>query len=177
MYDATVSQAFSISLIAQEDCCFSVTSSFSDKLFSTPSCCETQWNSCRSSNLRTWLFHKITDIILLLLQSHDLRQRHNLVDYKLHSYCLKPLKVTFDNVLRSKLLSRKSKVSFSNPFASIFDQLEASNGVEVIFPKLSDNKIAIRCGKRRSLSESFFTIYSARYSLREVLVKRGSTIS
>ncbi|GBM63249.1 hypothetical protein AVEN_110936-1 [Araneus ventricosus] len=45
MYDATVSHAFSIFLIAPESCCFAVTSS------SITSCCETPCNSAGSSTV------------------------------------------------------------------------------------------------------------------------------
>ncbi|GBN56897.1 hypothetical protein AVEN_46554-1 [Araneus ventricosus] len=82
---------------------------------------------------------KLIDIIFHF-QSHDFDQRHNLVDCRLHRYCLKPLKVIFDNVLRSKLLPSRSESSLGDPFPCIFDHLEAGNDVEVMFPKLSESK-------------------------------------
>ncbi|GBM91217.1 hypothetical protein AVEN_211509-1 [Araneus ventricosus] len=40
------------------------------------------------------------DIILIHLQSHNLGQRHDVVDCRLHRQCLKSLKVTFENALQ-----------------------------------------------------------------------------
>ncbi|GBO46406.1 hypothetical protein AVEN_115965-1 [Araneus ventricosus] len=78
------------------------------------------------------LFHNLIDIIAIHLQSPYLGQRHNLIDYRLRRKCHKPLKVTFDKVLRPKLLPRRSEKSFGNPLPRIFDHLEAGNDVEVI---------------------------------------------
>ncbi|GBM27480.1 hypothetical protein AVEN_205267-1 [Araneus ventricosus] len=72
------------------------------------------------------LYHKLIDIILIHLQS--LRQRLCLaVDYRHHRNCLKPLKVTFDNAFRPKLIPSRSEVSLGNPFSRSFDHLEAGN--------------------------------------------------
>ncbi|GBM49168.1 hypothetical protein AVEN_148088-1 [Araneus ventricosus] len=98
----TVSHAFSISLIALEDCCI-VTSS-SDKLSYTFSCCETR--KLFGGQLLTIVFLRFIYIISHL-QSHDLGQRHHLIDGRLHRYYLDSLKVTFDNAARPKLLPRR----------------------------------------------------------------------
>ncbi|GBM49340.1 hypothetical protein AVEN_148669-1 [Araneus ventricosus] len=94
------------------------------------------WNTMQfhkffGGQLLAVLFLKLIDIILIHLQSHDLGQRHNLVDYRPHRYCLKPLKVTLDNVLRTKLLPSRSESSLGDPFPLLFDQLEKGNAVEV----------------------------------------------
>ncbi|GBM09697.1 hypothetical protein AVEN_186404-1 [Araneus ventricosus] len=116
MYDTTVYHDFSISLIAPEDCCFT------NKLSSTTSCYETQnkLHELFGAQLLAVLFHKLMDIIVIHLQSHYLSQRHTLVDYRLHSYCLKPLKVTFDNAFRRKLLPGRSQSSLSDPLLTHF---------------------------------------------------------
>ncbi|GBN74579.1 hypothetical protein AVEN_137737-1 [Araneus ventricosus] len=66
------------------------------------------------------LFHKFIDIIVIPMQSLDLGQRRNLVDYRLHRYCLKPFKVIFDNALRPKLLTSRNEVSLGNFFPMYF---------------------------------------------------------
>ncbi|GBM08205.1 hypothetical protein AVEN_32758-1 [Araneus ventricosus] len=71
-------------------------------------------------------------------QSHNLSQRYNLVDYM---YCLKPSKVTFDHIFRSKLLPSRSEGCLGNTFPRIFDYLEADNDVDVMLLKLSESKI------------------------------------
>ncbi|GBN38095.1 hypothetical protein AVEN_191518-1 [Araneus ventricosus] len=137
MYDATVSHAFSISLIASEDCCFAVTFSFSDKLSSTSSCCETQCNSVNfGGQLLAVLFHNLIDIIVIHCQSHDIGQRLDLVGSR-----LKYLKVTLGNAHWPKFLPSRSEGSLGNSFPCIFDQLEAGNNIEVIFQKLSEREI------------------------------------
>ncbi|GBM49555.1 hypothetical protein AVEN_1887-1 [Araneus ventricosus] len=83
MYDATVSHAFSISLIDLEDCSLTVTSS-SDKLSSITTCCETQCNFVSSSVVSPWLCSSTIDMIAIHLQDLDVGQRHNLIDYRLH---------------------------------------------------------------------------------------------
>ncbi|GBL73812.1 hypothetical protein AVEN_163345-1 [Araneus ventricosus] len=83
---------------------------------------------------------KLIDIVLIYPQSHDLSQRHNLIDCRLHRYSLKSIKITFDNAFRPKLLPSRSEGSLDEPFLRIFDHLETSNDVEVLFPKLSESK-------------------------------------
>ncbi|GBN47271.1 hypothetical protein AVEN_249558-1 [Araneus ventricosus] len=72
MYYATVSHAFNISLIAPEDFCFVVTSSSSDKLFSTTSCFETQCSSISSSVVSSWLCSSTSSSISSLSTSSPL---------------------------------------------------------------------------------------------------------
>ncbi|GBM45209.1 hypothetical protein AVEN_168289-1 [Araneus ventricosus] len=85
MYDATVSHAFSIYLIALEDCCFAVTSSSSDKLSSITSCYETQcYHKLFGGQLLVVLFHQLIDNIVIQLHSPDLGPRQNFIDYRLH---------------------------------------------------------------------------------------------
>ncbi|GBM14070.1 hypothetical protein AVEN_209959-1 [Araneus ventricosus] len=66
---------------------------------------------------------------------HHCGQRHNHLVCRLHGYCLIHLKVTFDNALQPKLLPSRSEGSFRDVFSIIFQ-----NDVEVIFPKLPENK-------------------------------------
>ncbi|GBO08946.1 hypothetical protein AVEN_170366-1 [Araneus ventricosus] len=87
-------------------------------------------------------FLKLIDIIFIHLQPHDFSLRHTIS--LLQTQTLKPLKVAFNNALRSKLLPSGSEGSFGNLFSSINYQLEAGNDVAVIFPKLSENKIVTR---------------------------------
>ncbi|GBM19039.1 hypothetical protein AVEN_172505-1 [Araneus ventricosus] len=79
------------------------------------------------------VFHELIDVIIHL-QSHNLSPRHNLVDCRLRSYCLKPHEVTFDNAFRPKILPSRSEGSLGDPIPRIFDHLAARNDVEVIFP-------------------------------------------
>ncbi|GBO04892.1 hypothetical protein AVEN_255949-1 [Araneus ventricosus] len=59
----------------------------------------------------------------------------------LRTASLKPLKGTFFNALRPKLLPSRSEGSLGGaPFPSNFYHLEASNVVEMIHPKLPENK-------------------------------------
>ncbi|GBO15826.1 hypothetical protein AVEN_211407-1 [Araneus ventricosus] len=85
----------------------------------------------------------LIDIITNHLQSHDLGQRHNLVDRRLYSYCLKSLEVTFDNAFRPKLLPSRSEGSLGDFFPPIFDYLGVDKDMEVMFPKLSENKTGL----------------------------------
>ncbi|GBO41039.1 hypothetical protein AVEN_239978-1 [Araneus ventricosus] len=86
-----------------------------------------------SGQLLTVLYHKLIDIILIRLLSIDLGQTNNLVDYRLHRYCLKALKVAFDNAVRLTLLPSRSEGSLSNSFPRIFNKIEAGIDVEMIF--------------------------------------------
>ncbi|GBM80770.1 Xylosyltransferase oxt [Araneus ventricosus] len=52
-----------------------------------------------------------------------------------HRYCLKPLKVAFDNALRPKRLPGRREGSHSNTFPIVSNQLDAGNDVEVIVDK------------------------------------------
>ncbi|GBM20665.1 hypothetical protein AVEN_230247-1 [Araneus ventricosus] len=110
---------------ALEDCCFAVKSSSSDKLSSTTSFCETQCNSVSSSVVSSWLCSS-TSLSISLLSTSSRGQRYNLVDYRYHRYCLKPLKVTFDNTLRSKLLPCRSEGSLGDLLPRIFDLVPGS---------------------------------------------------
>ncbi|GBM73571.1 hypothetical protein AVEN_140208-1 [Araneus ventricosus] len=80
------------------------------------------------------------DIYFVHLQSHDLRQRHNLFDYILLRYYLNLFKVTFNNTLKQKLLTSTSEGSLGNPFPCILYHLQMGTDVEVIFPKLFEVK-------------------------------------
>ncbi|GBM56426.1 hypothetical protein AVEN_56111-1 [Araneus ventricosus] len=96
-----------------------------------------QFHKLFSGQLLAEVFLKLIDIIF---HSHELGQRHNLVDCRLHKYCLKPLKVTFGNALRPMLLPSRSEGSLCGPFRSIFDYLDAGKDVVVINPKLFESK-------------------------------------
>ncbi|GBN68318.1 hypothetical protein AVEN_124865-1 [Araneus ventricosus] len=76
MYDVTVYHAFSIYLVALEDCCFAFTSPSSHKHSSIASCCETQCDSIKlfGGQLLVVLFHKLIDIVLI----SPIEKRHSL---------------------------------------------------------------------------------------------------
>ncbi|GBO20136.1 hypothetical protein AVEN_48738-1 [Araneus ventricosus] len=96
--------------------------------------------SSRRQSLSDVVSLRLIDIITIHLQSHDLGQRHNLVDSRLHRYCLKPLEVTFDNAFRPNLLPSRREGSLGDLFPPIFDYLGVDKDMEVMFPKLSENK-------------------------------------
>ncbi|GBO42525.1 hypothetical protein AVEN_142154-1 [Araneus ventricosus] len=113
MYDATISHAFCVSIIALEDCCFAVTSSSSEKHSSITSCCETQCNSTSSSVVNYWMCSSTSSSILLLSTYSSLIFAKYTISLTIGStgYCLRLLNVAFDNTLRPKLLPSRSERS------------------------------------------------------------------
>ncbi|GBN62496.1 hypothetical protein AVEN_161547-1 [Araneus ventricosus] len=65
-------------------------------------------------------------------QFHDSSQRLNFIDCRLHRYCLKPPKVTFNNALQSNLLQRRSEGSHGDPshvFSMIFKRITMQSDI------------------------------------------------
>ncbi|GBN35082.1 hypothetical protein AVEN_60475-1 [Araneus ventricosus] len=95
------------------------------------------------------LMHYLTD------KPHDLGQRHNLIDYRLHRYCLKPLKVTFDNALRPKLLPSRTKlISFLNENENLIKQPTDATSSSGSDPDFSPSPRPQTYGLRPSFSPS-----------------------
>ncbi|GBN92731.1 hypothetical protein AVEN_148462-1 [Araneus ventricosus] len=119
------SPSFSISFIALEDCCIAVISSSSDKLSFITSYCETQRNSTSSSVVNYWLCSSTSSPISLLSISSPLILAEDTISLSIGftGYCLGLLNVTFDNILRPKLLPSRSEDSLGNLFPCIFDHL------------------------------------------------------
>ncbi|GBL88095.1 hypothetical protein AVEN_133742-1 [Araneus ventricosus] len=83
------------------------------------------------SQLLVVAFLKLIDISFAL-QSHDLDQRHNLVDCRVHRYCLIPLKVTFDNFSSQSFFQVEVRVLLVTPsyvFSIILRQARCGSNI------------------------------------------------
>ncbi|GBN00239.1 hypothetical protein AVEN_14283-1 [Araneus ventricosus] len=118
MYDATVSDAFSISLIALEGCCFAVTASSSGKLFSITSCYETQCNSISSSVVSSWLCFSTSSSISLLSTFSPLIFSKDIISSTIDftGYCLRLLTVTFATLSGQSFFQVELKLLLVTPF-------------------------------------------------------------
>lgn len=129
-----------------------------------------QWNSISSSVVSFWLCSSTSSLISLLFtcKSHGLVQRQNLVDYRLHRYCLKPLK-------RSPVKQNWGMVTL-HVFSIILMQapmwkwyFQNSQSVRLDFPFLLHSLCEPSLDKRVFFYNFFFSLY-------EMSVKRRSTV-
>ncbi|GBO30587.1 hypothetical protein AVEN_267425-1 [Araneus ventricosus] len=90
-------------------------------------------------------FHKLIDIIAIHLQSPDLGQRHDLVNYRIRRVTVSDSLMPNSTALSDpKRLPRRNEDSLGNPFPCIFYHFEAGNDVEMIFLIFSESKVVPR---------------------------------
>ncbi|GBM35711.1 hypothetical protein AVEN_58397-1 [Araneus ventricosus] len=117
-----------------------------------------------SGQLLAVLYHKLIDVILIRLLSIDLGQTNNHVDYRLHRYCLKALKVTFDNAVRLTLLPSRNKIS--SPSSK--DEMSSRSSKDEISSRSSKDEISSRSSKDEMSSRFFKDEMSSRSSKDEM---------